>query len=90
MRARERKGRGVGWDRKQGCSRREKEERSESEMAQQGQKTTTTDDQNPLSCLTIYSYLDIFNIFLKPFDLWPLLFLSVCYVSPKTGNVQFI
>jgi len=43
-RARERKDRGVGWDRKQGrSSRREKrgEDRSESEMAQQGQKATT-------------------------------------------------
>jgi len=41
LRAREGKDRGVGWDRKQGrSSRREKrgEDRSESEMGQQGQK----------------------------------------------------
>jgi hypothetical protein len=32
-----------------------------------------------LSCLTRYSHLDIsLHIFLKPFGLWPLLFLSAC------------
>jgi len=38
MCARERKDRGVGWDRKQGCSRREKEERNEREGGTAGKK----------------------------------------------------
>ena len=36
-------------------------------MAQQGQKANTTDDQRLLSCLTIYSHLDIFTYILKAF-----------------------
>ena len=60
-------------------------------MAQQGQKATTTDDQRLLSCLTIYSHLDIFTYILKAFLFMasPFFFLSVSFVSPRSANVQF-
>ena len=59
-------------------------------MAQQGQKANTTDDQRLLSCLTIYSHLDIFTYILKAFLFMASpFFLSVCFVSPRTGNAQF-